>query len=92
MMPDIADSNALLGFVGPMAILAALGLNSMLLWSRRHSFADALLGRRFATGLHRPARPGVSPACGSNVVPFDRKPAFSRAAPVVRQPAARRAA
>ncbi len=90
-MPDIANSNTLLGLFGPMAILAGLGLNIMLVWSRRHSLMGALLGRGFATQISFSAPTGDMQATGAKVVPFGRTQPFSRAV-LVREPVIRLAA
>lgn len=91
-MPDIATSNTLLGLFGPMATLAVLGLNAILVWSRRHSFADALLGRGFATQVRFSVPPGESVQIGANVVPFGRAQPVRRVAPVVQDPVVQLAA
>ena len=87
-MPDAASSNAIFGLFGPIAILALLGLNAMLIWARRRSFADALLGRGLA-GEIRFVAPGGDPQnAESNVVPISRERPIRRAAPALAVPLA----
>jgi len=88
-MQDIATTNTLLGLLGPMAILAIVGLNSMLFWSRRHSFTNALLGRGYSTQARLAAAREEPGSAGSNVLPFGGKPAVRRFAPAVRGPVVR---
>jgi hypothetical protein len=80
---SMVTANAL-GLLGPISLLAVLGLNALLLWRASPAFARALGGT---------ARPRLvvafAPDGESNIIPFPagRRAAFSPSRPEVRRAA-----
>jgi hypothetical protein len=84
MLADPGMTANTLGLLGPLMLLAALGLNAILLWRKAPELARALAGT---------ARPRLitafAPDGESNVIPFPRASArgLSAARPAVRRAA-----